>query len=191
MNQISSFEIWAQIFLSSIDRKKIREFFVKVIGINPEYIIQSMHLTYYHTQVPIKEVIPMRKNIHLVLPAIDTRFMVMVPGGENPRPDIDPEMKKVGIRIHRASSVLDEIIDLRNDLSKYETREVLGDRSPSSRKKSAFGSRYFQPHIALLEPGSGINRDLTIVGKLFREQIGDLTFDRLIIDVVQKEINSL
>jgi hypothetical protein len=115
--------------------------------------------------------------MHLILPATDTRFMVMIPGGESPRPEIDPGMKKVGIRIHRASSVLDEIINLRNDLSKYETREVLGDRSSSSRKKSAFGPRHFQPHIALLKPGSGINSDLTLVGKIFREQIGDLTFE--------------
>lgn len=38
--------------------------------------------------------------------------------------------------------------------------------------------------MAVLSTGSGIDRDLTLIGVLFRETLGDLTFDRFAIDVV-------
>jgi hypothetical protein len=94
-------------------------------------------------------------------------------------------MNKVGIRIRHKSSVLEDIFEMRNELTRFETPEIIGDRSPSSRKKSAFGARYFQPHMSLLKPGSGIGSDLTIVGKLFREKMGDMVFDKYKIDIVQ------
>ena len=143
-----------------------------------------MHLTFYHSQVLIPEIKTIEKEIYIILPASETRFMVMVAGGENPIPGVDPGMNKVGIRIQHKSSVLEEIFEMRNELTRFETPEIIGDRSPSSRKKSAFGARHFQPHMSLLKPGSGIESDLTIVGKLFREKMGDLIFDKYKIDIV-------
>jgi len=185
MELAACFEIWAQIFLSKEDCERIKEFFVSEAGIKRDFVITNMHLTFYHSQVLIPELKPIEKDIYLILPASETRFMVMITGGENPLPGVDPGMNKVGIRIHRKSSVLDDINEMRKELSQYETRELLGHRSPSSSKKSAFGSRYFQPHISLLKPGSGITSDLTIIGNLFREKIGDLVFDKYKIDIVQ------
>jgi hypothetical protein len=184
MELASNYEIWAQILLSKEDCERIKEFLVAEVGINQGFVIPNMHLTFYHSQVLIPEIKPTEKDIYIILPASETRFMVMVVGGENPLPGVDPGMNKIGIRIQRRSSVVDEIIEMRNELSRYETREILGDRSPSSRKKSAFGSRYFQPHISLLKPGSGISSDLTVIGQLFREKIGDLVFDKYKIDIV-------
>ena len=109
----------------------------------------------------------------------------MAPGGENPRPDIDPKLHKLGIRIQRKSSAMSTIMELRNELIQFETKEVLGFRLPSNRKRNAFGSRHFQPHIAILRNGEEVGSDLTRIGNLFRERIEDLTFDKLIIDVVK------
>ena len=184
MDLANKYEIWAQIFLSTEDCERKKEFFVNEIGIKPYFVISQMHLTFYHSQVLIPEIHPIEKEIYLILPASETRFMVMIAGGENPIPGVDPGMNKVGIRIHRRSSILEEIFEMRNELTRFETPEIIGERSPSSRKKSAFGARYFQPHMSLLKPRSGIGSDLTIVGELFREKMGDLVFDKYKIEVV-------
>jgi len=180
----TNFEIWAQIILCDRDKERIRKFFVDEIGINQKTVIRRMHLSIYYARRPMLGVIPLVRKIHIVLPTAETRFMVMAPGGENPSPDIDPKNHKVGIRIQRKSTVMSTIIELRNGLLKYETESVLGGRSPSNLKRNAFGSRYYQPHIAILRTGSEIDTDLTIIGNLFRYRIEDLTFDKFIIDVV-------
>lgn len=71
-------------------------------------------------------------------------------------------------------------------LLKYETLHVLGNRAPSTYKSSAFGARYYQPHMTLLKPGSGVGPDLTVVGDAFRRSLGDLTFDKFTIGVTAK-----
>lgn len=184
MKVTTSFEIWAQLMLSAKDCELIREFFLKEIGINPKLVIRNLHLTVYHARRPMPGLMPTIRNINLVLPATDTRYMVLAPGGENPRPELDPRNHKVGIRIKRSSPIIANIRNFRNELLTYETKTVLGKRSASSNKRNAFGSRYFQPHIALLRSGCNIDRDLTRIGTLFRERIGELTFDKFIIDVV-------
>ena len=78
------------------------------------------------------------------------------------------------------------IMAFRQRLLVYETQAVLGNRRPSTHRTNAFGARHFQPHMALLKPGSGIDRDLTKLGKLFRDHVRDLTFDRFVIEVVRR-----
>lgn len=65
--------------------------------------------------------------------------------------------------------------------------EVLGSRRPSTHKANAFGARHFQPHVALLRPGSGIDRDLTKLGTVFRQKMQSLTFDRFCIEIVFRD----
>jgi 2'-5' RNA ligase len=107
--------------------------------------------------------------------------MVMAPGGENPRPELSPAMRKVGIRVHNKSNFRKTIDELRNELIEFETKEVLGNRIQSSRSRNAFGSKFFQPHITLLKAGSGIQDDLTEVGNLFRDCVNEITFDKFVI----------
>ena len=109
----------------------------------------------------------------------DTRFIVMAPGGENPRPELEPAKRKVGIRIQRKNIARPAILRLRERLLIHETPEVLGTRRRSTHSFNAFGARHFQPHMALLRPGSGIDRDLTKLGVLFRNEIKSLTFDAM------------
>lgn len=59
--------------------------------------------------------------VRIVLPANETRFMVMAPGGENPRPDLDPATRKLGVRVHRRSRAMQPILELRERLTKFET----------------------------------------------------------------------
>jgi len=179
-------EVWAQLFLSAHDRQRIIEFAVKYFGLKPKVFVRNMHITVYYARRPMPGVTALSEPVAVVIPAADTRFMVMAPGGENPKPHLDPGKKKVGIRIHKKSNALTKIMEYRNRLIKFESVRVLGSRSPSTNWKNAFGARHFQPHMAVLFPGSGIDKDLRLMGEPFRQQIGDLTFDRFEIDVVTK-----
>ena len=41
-----------------------------------------------------------------------------------------------------------------------ETTEVTKNRKATTDWTNAFGARHYQPHIKLLQPGSGVDRDL-------------------------------
>jgi len=114
-------EVWAKLFLCVSDRDRIRDFFVSEFGITPPYIISNMHLTVYHARRPMPGVVSVTEAVNVVLQASETRFMVMAPGGENPRPDLDPARCKIGIRVHKQSSVLPAILKFRERLLRYET----------------------------------------------------------------------
>lgn len=178
--------IWAQLFLSKTDSDRIRDFLVNDIGIKSKFIVKHMHMTVYHGRRPMPGVIESHENIHFILPALETRFMVMAPGGENARPNLIPGKRKVGIRIHRQSPAMKVLKVYRDRLINLETKAVLGKRQKSNMRRNAFGSRYFQPHLAIIEAGSGIAQDLTWIGKLFRETLGNLIFDKFIVEVKLK-----
>lgn len=179
-------EIWAQLLLSEEDRLRVRDFFVSEFGIKPGRIARNMHLTVYHARRPMPGVSPYAEAADLVLPAHQTRFMVMAPGGENPRVELDPGGRKVGLRVHRQSDALPSILAYRDRLLRHETSWVLGRRAPSTHRSNAFGARHYQPHIAVLRAGSGIDRDLTLIGAQFRMKLGDLRFNRFKVDVVHR-----
>ena len=109
--------------------------------------------------------------------------MVMAPGGEVPRPEFDPAYRKVGIRVQKRGSTMAAIMELHNRLIQFESEEVRGHRGPSTRNRSAFGARHFQPHMTVLEAGSGVDRDLTPIGLHFRQVLGNLTFNKFVIDI--------
>ena len=185
--KIQMIEVWAQLFLSEEDSLRVRDFFVSEFGIKPRYVIRNMHITVYHARRQMPGVAPMSETACVVLAASETRFMVMAPGGENARPELDPGQRKVGIRVHKQSAALPSILKYRDRLLKYETERVLGRRSPSTYRTNAFGARHFQPHMAILRAGSGVDHDLKIVGIPFREALGNLTFDKFAIDIRTRE----
>jgi hypothetical protein len=176
-------EVWAQLILSKADSKRIREFLKSEFCVRPENFIPRMHLTVYHARRPMESVKNIQERVHIEVSALDTRFMVLAPGGENPRPGLDPCDHKVGIRIQRKSEAYHEILKFRQRLIVHETRNVLGRRRPSTEKRNAFGARAFQPHVALLRSGSEIPRDLKQIGTAFREKIGKLVFDRFVVHI--------
>jgi hypothetical protein len=179
-------EVWAQLYLCSEDASRIRAFFQHELGLSPKCVSRRPHLTVYHGRRPMPGLHPLSEPADVTVLASETRFMVLAPGGENPRPELDPATRKVGIRVHRQSMARAAIYQYRQRLLTYETPAVLGRRAPSSRKRSAFGARDFQPHMTLLLPGNRIGRDLTKVGKRFRAAFVEFRFDRFVIDIVQK-----
>ena len=183
-----SVEVWGKLVLSRSDRRRLRDFLVTAMGFSRRTVIDTPHLTVYHARRPMPGLEPTSEVARVVVPAAETRFMVLAPGGENPRPHLDPSRCSVGIRVRRQCEALHQILQYRERLIAFETQRVLGSRVPSTRRRSAFGARHFQPHMALLTEGSSIDRDLTRIGIPFREQMGDLTFDKFVIKVVSRNI---
>ncbi len=180
-------EIWAQLHLSSQDCIRLRKFLIEDIGVKKKYILRKMHITVYYARRPLIGLKPSTRSTKIIIPASETRFMVMTPGGENPRQEIKASDNLVGIRIHRKCSSREEILKLRNQILMYETKLVLGTRKPSTKIRNAFGSRWFQPHMAMLRSGSNVQEDLTKLGIPFRKKIGDLLYDKFEIKITQRE----
>jgi hypothetical protein len=180
-----SVEVWAQLSLSRADCDRIAQFFVNDIGVPERFVAKGQHITVYHSRRPMGGVSNLVEPARMVLYADETRFMVLAPGGENPRPKLEPSERKVGIRVHKQSLSRITILSYRQRLLVHETSDILGLRKPSSATRNAFGSRNFQPHMTLLKAGSGIDRDLTVIGNAFRAKFGCFKFDKFKINLHQ------
>jgi hypothetical protein len=180
-NKQIQFEVWAQFRVAKKSVLEIEDFFVEQCKISPEFLIPNLHLTIYHSRRPMPDIEEIFKSCHLSIDTLDTRFMVLAPGGENPREELVPGKRKVGIRIHKASKFRETILKYRELFFLHETPKVLGLRRPSSKTKNAFGARNFQPHIGILKSGSGIQTDLTEIGDSFRDVVQEIHFDRFLI----------
>ena len=178
VQQTHTTEVWAQLCISRRDSDRIRAFFLNVIGVREDFITRGPHITVYHARRPLPGLTPCVEPATIALYADDTRFMVLAPGGENPRPELDPARRKVGVRVKRGTMTRTQIDAYRDRLLQFETRAVLGTRRPSTAKSNAFGARHFQPHVTLLQAGSGIDRDLTKIGQAFRSHFGSFRVDR-------------
>ena len=176
-------EVWAHLRLSISDSERITTFFAKEIGITESFIATRLHLTVYHARRQMEGVRPMIERTSVALYGDETRFMVLAPGGENPRPEIYLPFHKIGIRVRKQSVARASILSYRERLTAFETSEVLGIRRPSTATKSAFGSRSFQPHMTLLKAGHGIGQDLARIGEAFRAKFGCFKFDRFAINI--------
>lgn len=183
--KVYAVEVWAQLHLCASDCERIRQFMRESFHVPGSRTVRHMHLTVYHARRPMTGIIPLSEPARVTVAAAETRFMVMVPGGENPRDGIDPAGHKVGFRVHRQSGAMRDILAYRDRLIAQESDKILGKRLPSTARRSAFGARYWQPHVAVLRAGSGVDPDLTKLGLLFRKTMGNLTFDRFVIQVVR------
>ena len=171
--------VYAMLWVSPRSVVQIAEFLVSK-GIPEAAIDRSMHLTVYYASrlLPgLPRDIPIRP-VQIEADAMETRFMPLVPGGENPRPDIDPASKSVGIRLTKRNQAIDEIQALRSEMCELETPEVVGERQRSTAWKSCFGAKRYQPHILFLRPGSGIDRDLRPLGTSFRSHLQKIEFNK-------------
>jgi hypothetical protein len=151
--------------------------FLTAYGIKRRTIRSRLHLTVYHARRKIPQIESAILECAISVPGVDFRFMTMTPGGENPRPDVDPNTCPVGVRVHKSSQAYIKIQELRAQLIKFETESVLGKRRPSTKTRNAFGSRYYQPHITLLRQGSGVGADLRPLGDAFRRSIEKIEFN--------------
>lgn len=180
-------EIWAQLVLATKDRDRIAKFLIEEFGVKERSIVKQMHMTVYHARRPLPRITDLSEASTVRIASEDFRFMVLAPGGENPRPELVPSKLRVGLRLHRQSLAREAVAYYRNRLAMYEDWRVLGTRRSSTMATSAFGPRWFQPHVTLLLPGSKIENDLTTVGTRFRAEMGQLLFDQFVIDVVKRD----
>ena len=162
-------EVYALLWLARSSERKIAEFLTSW-GIPQKSIQRGMHLTVYHARrkLPGLPLHQPSRSVEIDADVLETRFMVLAPGGENPRPDLVPAKRSVGIRLTKRNSAIEHIQALRREMISFETPQVVGQRKPSTAWTNCFGSRHYQPHVKLLKPGSEIDRDLTSIGKYFR-----------------------
>ena len=178
--------VYAMLWVSRRSVAEITEFFVSK-GISEDSIESQMHLTVYRADclLPDLPVGTETRRERIEADVEETRFMVFAPGGIVAQPHIDRAKKSVGIRLKRRNQAIEAIQKLRGQMCDLETSEVIGDRQPSTAWKSCFGPRKYLPHVLLLRPGSGVDRDLTPLGTSFRAQIRTIEFGRY--DVTTRE----
>lgn len=173
--------VWATAHLDGKSEQKLRDFFNQIVGIPSSLIKRELHVTVYHARRNIRSLSNMTETVSFAIPGSELRMMAMAPGGENPRNDIDPSRCMIGLRVRRANGACTPIDGLRERFYCHETIDVLGARKPSDRRRSAFGAHHFQPHISVLKPGAIADSDLSGLGKLLRDSVDQISFDRFIV----------
>ncbi len=180
--------VYASLMVEKRCQDRIRDF-LKSHGIRSQSIVTDMHLTVYEATKPLDglEHTYQEAPVSIKSDVIETRFMVFIVGGIVRIPGVAPTNHSVGVRLTRRNCAIDDIQSLRKQLYTRETKEMLGQRKPTTAWKNAFGMREYQPHVKFLEPGSQIPPDLTPVGKAFRSEIDFIEFDRFVIRNYSKE----
>lgn len=166
------------LYLSPECEKAISVFFEKEIGILPEFIQKKMHLTVYLNKHPNCSFRNDKIKVDITANVDETRFMVFAPGGENPRPNIDPSNRSVGIRLTKRNDAIPEILEIRRGFYKLEPKFTT--RSNTTDSRNAFGAKNYQPHIKFLNSGNNIGHDLSPIGQKFRDKFKVLKFTSLV-----------
>lgn len=175
------YSVWAMLFLAKESEKAIHRFLTQQMGLRRTLLHERVHLSVYHARRALDGPTNYEESVAIEVPAEDLRFMAMTPGGENPRPEIDPARCHVGVRVKRSSSATQRIRAFRSRFFPLETLDVIGVGQPSDHKRNAFGARHFQPHVTLIRPNNGLNRDLKEIGTAFRSALAAIRFDRFVV----------
>ena len=175
---VTSFSINALLWLARESEEEVRRCLVDECRVPEDTIQRGMHLTVYHGRRPLPGVALGSKATSIRAECSETRFMVFAPGGENPRKNLEPGLRSVGIRLTKRNSAIPQILELRRSIASHETDQVVRGRSRTTDWRNAFGARSYQPHVKLIRPGSGIDRDLTVLGEILRAELSHIQFDR-------------
>ena len=175
---IHEYEVYAILWVTRTCEERIARFLLNKCDIPQGAIQRGLHLTVYYARRPLPSLVEESRRVHINANVDETRFMVLAPGGENPRPDLEPSRGSVAIRLTRRNQAIAEIQRLRKSVYQLETNEVVGNRTATTAWRNCFGARHYQPHIKLLRPGSGIKRDLTEIGMIFRSDIEQIEFGK-------------
>jgi hypothetical protein len=184
----SDYAVWALLFMSRESEREVENFFVAKLGLSKKFVQRGMHITAYHSRRKLHELTPYTEHTEIAIEPQYWRFMALAPGGENPRPDVDVSKKGIGVRVQRKAPAYKQILELRSRFYSLEAGVLAEDRTPSSERKSAFGARHYQPHVALLGARSGIDSDLGKIGDLFRANIPLLKFDRFVVKCLRSSM---
>ena len=176
--------IYYLLYLSFKSEEHIRKVLINDCNIPAKYIQSGMHLTLYHCRRPMPLLEMNTTYLSIESNISETRFMVLAPGGENPRPDLIPAQRSIGIRLTRRNNAIEEIIKLRRSAYQYEPEFKRGYgkgkrvNGNTTDWRNAFGAFHYQPHIKLIRPGTAIDRDLGMIGDAFRKKIKKISFSK-------------
>src|SRR5262245_8875475 len=92
-------DVWAMACVSKVSEQDIRNFFVSRIGVRSEALKSNLHVTVYYARRALTGLSDREERIDIEIDPANLRFMVMAPGGENPRPDIDVAAYEIGVRV--------------------------------------------------------------------------------------------
>ena len=145
-------------------------------GLHPESLESRFHLTVYHARQVIPGLRPVRRTVSIECDFAETRTMVLVPGGENPRRGVAPSQHSLALRLTTRNVAVPEIQALRAELTEMETDDGLGARAGSTRRRNAFGARHYQPHLKVCGPHNGAPQNLTEFGKHLRASLDVVRF---------------
>ena len=172
------YEVYGLLWVSSDSAAAIRDALSESCGVPRRAITTNPHLTVYHARRPLPGLFPRQETVDITADVHETRFMVLAPGGENPRPDLEPSKRSVGIRFTKRNKATPEIQILRSSLYRLETPRVVRSRKRTTAWTNCFGARHYQPHVKLLYPGRLNVTDLTAIGQAFRSALPSILFDR-------------
>lgn len=71
-------EVWSQLLLCEEDTDRVRDFLISDIGVRQRFVVRKLHLTVYHARRPMN-VACTSEDACVIVPAAETRFMVMAP----------------------------------------------------------------------------------------------------------------
>ncbi len=172
------YEVYGILWVTRKCEARIADLLSYKAGIPTEAVQRGMHLTVYYGRRPLLGLTPQSLPVKIFADASETRFMVLAPGGENPRPNLEPSRRSVGIRLTKRNTAIRQVLELRRSIYQLEPDRWPGNRKSTTDWSNAFGSRHYQPHIKILRPGSGIDRDLTEIGEFFRSSISRIEFGK-------------
>ena len=158
--QSHTFEVNAMLRVSKECEDRIKAFFLESYRARKNRLQSNLHLTVYHGRRILPSLQQKSQPVRITADAAETRFMVLEPGGENPRTQLDPQVLSVGIRLTRRNTAIPEIQKLREQVYRLETREVIGTRKRTTAWTNCFGSRHYQPHVQLLRALAQSQRDV-------------------------------
>ena len=78
-------------------------------GLNPQSLLSRFHLTVYHARESIPGLRPLRRTVSIDCNLSETRTMVLVPGGENPRRGVIPSQHSLALRLTTRNVAVPEI----------------------------------------------------------------------------------
>ena len=182
------YEVNAILMVSKQSEQAILDTLSRNCGILRRVLHSSLHLTVYHGRRHLPGLADEDRAVRIVAAVVESRFMVMAPGGENPKPGIDPRQRSIGIRLTKRNLAIEAIQELRAQVYQFETPQIVGRRAPTTAWNNCFGARHYQPHITLIRPGHKVDRDLTTLGADFRAELQEIEFDRF--KIVQRARSS-
>ena len=184
-------KLYCSLELSKTTSIEINNFF-KDWGLNEKCLFNTHHLTIYEIPILKHEVLTNNEDrLQSILShqlknhyaSVETRFMVMSPGGDNPNNKKSVHHSKVGIRITKRSPLFDEIDSLRQKLSFLDQQAFPLTSSITGRNNNAYGIKEYKPHVTLINRNNNLPNNLFTIGAAFREHISELIFSEIKLEV--------